>query len=398
MEHSPSPVRPEPSRGATRIGRIKEFRGRHARLESVLFFVGGFLFDAVMLNRIDEPSMLIQQGAYLLLSGAILALTQRYEHTGAEPPKLLRKVWRYADHLIHFMLGTLLNAYTIFYFQSASGLTALGFLVTVAFLLAVNEMPRFHRYGPVMLYGLLSICLTSYLAYLFPVLLGSIRPWMFYLAVLVALVPIAAHAHLLLRWTKDPRLVLRRALIPALGVQLAFVLLYALRIAPPVPLATKEMGIYHDVRREQGGRRLFHQSVGWKFWHHGDQDFLERPGDRAYCFARIFAPARFHDRIYVVWSFDDPRRGWQTVQRLPLSVSASGERGFATEAYLTTPAEGDWRVEVTSEDGRTMGLLRFTVTKDASTDPRSFEEEFSPTRAPSKGAPSKSPPLATHSE
>jgi hypothetical protein len=296
-----------------------------------------------------------------------------------EPPGWLRKPWHYAEHVLHFMLGTLLNAYSIFYFQSASGFTAVGLLVVVAALLALNELPRFRRFGPVVLYALYSICLTSYFAYLFPVLMGRIRPWMFYLAVVTATVPLAAHVLLLLSWGQGHGLVARHA-IPGFGVQALFVLLYALRLAPPVPLAIKQIGIYHDVQREPGGWRLFHQQASWKFWQNGDQDFLARRGDKLFCFARIFAPRHFHDGVSIVWFHHEPRQGFRLVHRLPLSVSASSAVGFGTDAYLTTPAPGDWRVEIQSQDGRTIGQLGFHVTADPSTEARELQETYSPSK------------------
>jgi hypothetical protein len=238
----------------------------------------------------------------------------------------------------------------------------------------------------VVLYALYSICLTSYFAYLLPVMLGHLSRWMFYVAVLLALVPLSIQVVALWRWTGDARLVVKQALAPALAVQLAFVLAYAFRLAPPVPLAVKEIGIYHDVKKEPGGRRLFRDQPSWKLWQKGDQDFHERPGDRVYCFARIFAPRHFSDRIDAVWFHDDPQRGWRQVFKLPLSVSASSDRGFATEAYLTSPAAGAWRVELQTDDGYTVGQLGFEVTLDASTEPRSFFEDFSPTvQAAGKG-------------
>ena len=387
-----SPTQPDPGHALAPAalpdrslrGRVLAFQARHQGKTMLFFFVGGFIFDAVMLSRIDEPPMLIQQGTYLAVCGVLLALTQRLELKGLQPPARLRKAWHYVPHLIHFMLGTLLNAYTIFYFQSASGFTAVGFVVVICALLALNELPRFQKLGPIVLYALYSICLTSYFAYLFPVLIGHIRPWMFYLAVVVALVPLALHVSLLLRWSRSLGHVARHAALPAFGVQGAFILLYALRIAPPVPLAAKEMGIYHRVERLPDGRHLFHQKAGWRFWLQGDQEFRERAGDRVYCFARIFAPARFHDRIDIAWFQDDPRKGWVQYYRLPLSVSASGARGFATDAFITQPPPGRWRVEIQSEDGRTIGQLHFRVIPDAETGERELEESVSSSERPAK--------------
>ena len=367
------------------VERLKAFKSRNERAVSTCFFLGGFLFDAVMLSRIDEPLMLVQQGAYLLFCGALIAYSQRLELKKLEPPVRLRKVWHYADHLLHFMLGTLLNAYSIFYFQSASGITAICFVVVIAALLAVNEMPRFHALGPVVLYALYSICLTSYFAYLFPVLIGHLRPWMFYLAVGVASFLLLIQVHALWRWSESFLHTARHAAIPAFGVQALFILLYSLRVAPPVPLAIKQIGIYHDVRRVPGGWELSQQQDRWQFWQHTDENFLERPGDKLYCFARIFAPRHFKDAINIVWFHYDEEKGWLLAHRLPLTVSASSNVGFATDAYLTEPMKGRWRVEIESQDGRTIGQLHFQVRPDPSTDPRQLTVTLSESKPLEKG-------------
>lgn len=384
----PPPVPPNatPPDGRSLRGRIKALKDRNERLVSIAFFAGGFVFDAIMLDRIDDGVMLIQQGAYLVLSGLLLAVTQKYAILNKEPPKWLKKPWHYVDHVIHFMLGTLLNAYTIFYFQSASGYTAMGYLVVIGGLLAVNEMPRFHRFGPVVIYALWSICLTSYFAYLIPLELHSIRPWMFYLSVLLALIPILPHYRWLARWSGDVKLALRQAVLPALIVQGLFALLYALRIAPPVPLAVKEMGIYHNVEKVPGEATwlLSYDRPMWKFWQKGDTDFRERPSDKVWCFARIFAPKGFLDTVSLVWFYHHPTRGWTRVYGLPLKLVQSGERGFAVDGYLTQPQPGDWRVEIQSVDERTVGQLHFTVTPDTDTEERAFKQIVNKSTVPEK--------------
>ena len=97
------------------------------------FFTAGFVFDAVMIRRIDDEKVLIQQGLYLILCGILLAyLAVRRE--GAH---------RWSAPALHFMLGTLLNAYALFYVKSASGLSAVLFLVFISILLLVNELLEF---------------------------------------------------------------------------------------------------------------------------------------------------------------------------------------------------------------------------------------------------------------
>ena len=147
--------------------------GKASPWKHLAFFTAGFVFDAFMVRRIDEPKVLIQQGLYLALSGVLLAgLVAMRE-----------RAHRFAAPALHFMLGTLLNAYILFYVKSGSGFTAALFFVVIAALLLVNELPSVRRLGPVVLYGLYSFCLTSYFAYLYPVIFGRIRSWMFVLAI-----------------------------------------------------------------------------------------------------------------------------------------------------------------------------------------------------------------------
>ena len=144
--------------------------------------------------------------------------------------------WRYVEHAMHFMLGTLLNAFILFYVKSGSGVTALLFLVLISLLLLVNEHPRFHRLGPVVLFGLYSFALTSYLAYLLPVLLGHLRPWMFFVASGLSLVPIVLLARAMARWGGNRARAFRQALGPAIAVQTVLLLLFVARLVPPVPV------------------------------------------------------------------------------------------------------------------------------------------------------------------
>ena len=147
--------------------------GKSQAWKHLAFFTAGFVFDAFMVRRIDDVKVLIQQGLYLLFSGVLLGGLV----------VLRERAHRWTQPALHFMLGTLLNAYVLFYVKSGSGLTAWLFFLVISVLLLVNELPSVRRAGPVVLYALYSFCLTSYFAYLYPVLIGRVRWWMFVLAV-----------------------------------------------------------------------------------------------------------------------------------------------------------------------------------------------------------------------
>lgn len=335
-----------------------------------MFFVGGFCFDALMVHRIDDAPVLIQQGAYLVVIGLLLFGLNAWDHREVPPPGFLRGIWRWSQPVLHFLLGTLLNAYALFYFKSASGLSALLFLGTISLLLLANELPQFRRYGPVVLFGLYSFCLTSYFAYLYPVLLGRLRPWMFLLAVATSLLPL-----LLLSWghhrfTGDTRRVLREALAPSLGVQAVLVLLFVGHFVPPVPLSLRDIGIYHGVQRAPNAATYtlsHHPRPWWRFWAKDEQDFLARPEDRIFCFVHIFAPRNFRDEVRLRWAHHEPL-GWASSDAVPLQVSGGKDEGYAGYSYKQNWRPGDWQVTVETRDGREIGKRRFTVSADPDSD------------------------------
>jgi Protein of unknown function (DUF2914) len=356
--------------------RLRAFRARHAREESIAFFIGGFLFDAVMVGRIDETPVLVQQAAYLVVTGLLLGAMLRFELLQLEPPGWLRRPWRYVEHAMHFMLGTLLNAYILFYVKSGSGVTALLFLVLISLLLLINEHPRFHRLGPVVLFGLYSFSLTSYLAYLLPVLLGHLRPWMFFVASVLSLAPIVLLGRLMARWGGNRRLALRRALAPAIAVQVVLLVLFMFRLVPPVPLSVRSLGIWHRVEREGAEFKLSRlpRSRWGDLWRHDERVFLARPGDRVYVFTRIFAPHNFRDQVRVRWAKWEPaRRAWNESDGIPLRIVGGREEGFGGYAYKQNWSPGDWRVAIETEDGREIGRTRFEIRPDLETDERVFD-------------------------
>ena len=309
-----------------------------------------------MIRRIDEPKVLIQQGLYLVVSGALLAgLVGMGE-----------RAHRWTAPALHFMLGTLLNAYILFYVKSGSGFTAALFFVVIAILLLVNELPSVRRRGPLVLYGLYSFCLTSYFAYLYPVLFGRIRSWMFVLAIVTAAVPLTLVGRFHHKRTGDRRQVVRHALVPALGMQALLLALYVFRLIPPVPLSLMEIGIYHDVARQNDGSyQVSYVKPAWyNFWTRDDNDFRGRDGDRVFTFFRVFAPRGFHDDIRVAWLYRQPGHDWTSAGDLPIAVTGGRENGFGGFSYKQGWRPGDWRIIVSSIDGREIGRRTFSVRND----------------------------------
>ena len=60
--------------------------------------------------------------------------------SGREPEGFLGKIASYRLWVMHFFLGTLLNAFMVFYFRASSGVLAFLFLVGLSVIIVANEL------------------------------------------------------------------------------------------------------------------------------------------------------------------------------------------------------------------------------------------------------------------
>src|SRR4029453_1714476 len=142
--------------------RMQAFRHRYAKTEIAVFFAAGFIFDIVTLSRIDDIVTLVQQGLSLVVLGALMMIDERYRAGLAEPPRWLAQAWRFCEDAIHFLFGSLLSSFTLFYLKCSSGFSSIIFMSILGALLVANELPRVREWGPVVRFALLSLCVTSY--------------------------------------------------------------------------------------------------------------------------------------------------------------------------------------------------------------------------------------------
>src|ERR1044072_2695674 len=105
-----------------------------------------------------------------MIASALVAVELIEETAKVQPPRILRKAWKYREAALQFMLGTLLNSYAIFYFTSASAFTSLAFIAVLVALLTLHEFKRFDDSKVQVHVALLSLCMISFLVSLLPMI------------------------------------------------------------------------------------------------------------------------------------------------------------------------------------------------------------------------------------
>jgi hypothetical protein len=359
------------------ISNLKDTYRKYERWVPIAAFLLGFLFDAFMLRRIDELKVILQQAVYLFIAGLLIGIELLEEAGEIHPPGYLRKIWKYRESVLHFLLGTLLNSYTIFYFKSASAFSSFIFIFLLVALLTLNEFKRFGESQTQVHSALLSLCLISYFISLSPTILGFIGVLPFLCAVVASIVVYCGFYFVMKSKlaTKDPHLLKTHLIFPFASVQSLFVVLYFAHLIPPVPLSVRYMGIYHGIEKTQDGYALSYTRSPWKFWQHGDQTFQARPGDVIYCYAQVFSPTRFKDELQVRWLYHDERRGWLRSDAIPMPVLGGRDEGYRIVTKKVNFQPGEWRVQVETRDDREIGSIGFHVEPDETSGERALQQE-----------------------
>jgi hypothetical protein len=150
---------------------------------------------------------------------------------------------------------------------------------------------------------------------------------------------------------------------------LAFNILYFMNIIPPVPLAMRELGIYHSVlKRSDGGYTAVFEPKHWyQFWRDTSARYTLTQNKSAFCFSSVFAPTDLSAPIYHTWEYYNPlTETWEVRSRVSFPISggrSDGYRGFSVKTALTA---GEWRCDVETAAGALIGRVKFIVVEGSS--------------------------------
>ncbi len=344
-----------------RLARLAYHQNQH--VGPAALFVGGFGWDALTLQRVDALLDNVILGGYLAALGVFLVLSLLAEH-GQLASAPLQRLQTWFPGLAQFFAGGLFSAYVVYFSQSASFTTTGLFVLVLVGVLLANEF-LFERFQHVVvlaaLYFLAAFC---FFTFFLPVVTGRMGYAMFALGGVVSLVPVALGLALLRRWAViDAPRRMALALGAPVGLLVTLNVFYLLNWMPPVPLALRDAGIYHDVTRTDDAYALTYEAPPWhRPWDDADDVFRYDAGDAVYCFAAVFAPTHLRARIVHHWQhFDTDADAWVTTDRIDYKLTGGrfrGYRGFTRKRHVRP---GAWRVDVETAEGRLVGRVRFEI-------------------------------------
>lgn len=356
-------------------------RRRYARLErpiSSLSLIGGFVFDALTLRRVDVFWDNFWVAGHLAIVTAcviwINLLDDAADGDGRRPETNPQKLHFWLVNIMQFSFGGLLSVYLVFYFRSGTIWTSWPFLLMLALAFIANESLK-RRYARLSFQiTLLFLGFYAFAIYLMPLLLHQISSRVFLISggvsvaaigvVLISLAVLSRHRFAGRNgWT---------TLASIAGVLVLVNGLYFLNLIPPLPLSLKEANIYHSLTANGPGNYTVTSeaqttdgiaSIGFirRFFSLRETVHI-KPGDSLTFYTAIFCPTRLATKIVHEWQHYDPARGeWVTPDRISLPVVGGRGGGYRTFSQVSAITAGLWRVNVETPAGQAIGRFNFRV-------------------------------------
>ena len=342
---------------------IRNFYGRFERPISSLSLVLGFIFDAITLKRVDMLWENFWVVAHLFIVGFFIALIhlQENEKGGERNP---RKAHFWYVNILQFFFGGILSTYLVFYFRSADILVTWPFIALLAGAFIANESFKRHYIRFSFQISLFFLSIYSFAIFLVPVLTHQIGARIFLFSGLVSLVFITLFTMILFYFIKD-RFVESKKLIASLilGIFALVNLLYFTNLIPPIPLSLKDAGVYHSIQKNADGNyTITYEDYGWRGYFTLYPNFKETAGSTVYAYSAIFSPKNLNIIITHEWQhYDETQKKWTTRSMVNLPVIGGRDGGFRTYSTNSNLAPGEWRVNVKTTQGQTIGTLRFNI-------------------------------------
>ncbi|HXC56322.1 MAG TPA: DUF2914 domain-containing protein [Rhizomicrobium sp.] len=335
---------------------------QYERHLSAASMVGGYAFDSYTFGRIDHASTHIVFLAYLAVAGTAIAVSHRLE---AKPPEQQpsERTRTVLTAVTQFALGCLLSGFCVFYLRSASLWASWPYLLLLAGIFIGNEFFKTYTTRFTLSLLLYFFALLSYAILVVPVLIAMIGMVAFLVSGVLALCVFWFYADIL-RWLGRERLrpVRLQILAGVLAIYAAVNVFYFLKILPPLPLALANAGVYHSVKKVGDVYQAVEEPQPWTTFLGAPPLLHLLPSEKLYLYASVFAPIRLATVIVHRWEWFDPvARKWVPQSRVSFPIRGGRDAGYRAYSIKSKPKPGDWRVNITTGDGRPLGRIRFAV-------------------------------------
>lgn len=352
--------------GRSLLHRASHLTARFARTQlslSSVSLVGGFVFDAVTLKRVDMFWENLWVVVHLLVVALCILWVTRGENFVPQEERGNAKLDSSFIYLLQFSFGGLLSTFMVFYFRSGTFWVSWPFYLLLTTAFVANEKLKSRYVRLEFQLSLFFLSLFCFMIFILPVVLHAMGRLVFLLSGVVSLALWWLFVRVLRKRAKESFSHHRETVMASCAA--IFILtniLYFTNVIPPLPLSLQDASVHHSVMRTETGAYLVQsESQGWLGFFRLVPRFHVAPGVPIYFYSAVFSPTSLNTEIIHEWQTYDDRRGWITADRIAISVRGGRDGGYRTYSVKNAIKPGAWRVNVEAPTGAILGRLRFNV-------------------------------------
>jgi hypothetical protein len=354
----------------SQIRNIFAWLQKNERHVSTVVFVGGTTSDILTLSRVSISYAITILGIYITVAiAATIAEHYFYIHEAGKGA-FLRGLRLTFAFIAEFMIGCLLSGCLVFYARSAAIGVSWPFVLFLIVILIGNEAFRNYRERLAFRCTLLFFTMYAYAIFTVPTLLGHISPYTFLesTAAVVAAFVLVLLGLMAAGWTR-----LQKSLVE-IAAGIAAVLLvvnisYFTGIIPPLPLALRDVGVYHSVTYINTAGTAEYQVQAeasndpwWDFAQIEPVIVHITPGEPVSVFSAVFAPTSFSTAVVHRWQeYDTQKHAWETKAVIAFAITGGRETGYRGYSTLSDLSAGKYRVFIETLSGQVIGQTAFTI-------------------------------------
>lgn len=342
---------------------IKKINPQHI---STLLFLGGFIFDLIILPDAGHLMTIWIGLAYLSIVAACIALRE-WVISQNTASKKEQKLFTILTFLIAYFSGSSLSFVCVYAIRSAALSVSWPLLLVLFLCVLANEVVATHHFRLTLDVGILLIATFFFVIFNFPILLNVQNDVTFFISTLITIGISLLYLFFLKYTSESAREEAPKLYSLAFGIPMFIGMLYFLNVIPAVPLALSQAGIYHSVvRTEDGGFRgekeldsRFLKALRTPVYH------ISPDGNGIFFFGSITAPAELTAPISHVWEYyDTTTNQWTKQATISFTLAGGREDGYRAYSQKENITEGLWRVTVKVDSKRIVGRVRFNVVTD----------------------------------
>ena len=112
------------------------------------------------------------------------------------------------------------------------------------------------------------------------------------------------------------------------------------------------------------------------FWRNNKKQFNHTPDEPVYVFSSIFAPSELTKAVSHRWRWYNPEsEAWEVQDNIGFEITGGRDGGYRGYTYKNNVQDGQWKVDVITEEGHILGIIDFELRSDPSFKPKMLVEE-----------------------